>query len=42
MPVCCDAMYGEQREGDQVITAPPRGKGTSLTIRYVLPRGDRA
>lgn len=38
MPACCDAMYAEQRSGDAIVTAPARGKGASLTIRYGLPR----
>ncbi len=38
MPVCCDAIYAEQRSGDVVVSAPPKGKGASLTIRYALPR----
>ena len=38
MPSCCDAMYNEQKSGDEVIARPPKGKGASLTIRYMLPR----
>ena len=39
MPVCCDAMYDEQRAGDICLPeGPPKGKGASLTIRYALPR----
>ena len=38
MPLCCDVMYRERRNGDEVIAAPPKGKGASLTIRYGLPR----
>ena len=38
MPVCCDAMYQEMRAGDQILSAPPKGKGASLTIQYLLPR----
>ena len=38
MPVCCQAMYAEQRPGDEILEKPPKGKGASLTIRYVLPR----
>jgi hypothetical protein len=38
MPVCCDVMYRERRNGDEIITAPPKGKGARLTIRYCLPR----
>lgn len=38
MPTCCDAMYREQRDGDRIVSAPPKGKGASLTIEYMLPR----
>jgi hypothetical protein len=38
MPQCCEAMYGEKRVEDEIIASPPKGKGASLTIRYVLPR----
>jgi 5-methylcytosine-specific restriction protein A len=38
MPVCCEAMYGEKRDGDEIISAPAKGKGAKLTIRYKLPR----
>jgi hypothetical protein len=38
MPLCCDAMYHERQNGDEIIAAPPKGKGARLTIRYSLPR----
>jgi hypothetical protein len=38
MPVCCDAMYDEQRARKSTLLSPPKGKGASLTIRYGLPR----
>ncbi len=38
MPMCCEAMYGEQKPGDEIVSSPPKGKGASLTIRYKLPR----
>jgi len=38
MPSCCGAMYAEQRSGDEVLYAPPKGKGPKLKIRYMLPR----
>jgi 5-methylcytosine-specific restriction protein A len=38
MPSCCDAMYAEQRAGDEILSRPPKGRGASLTIRYKLPR----
>jgi hypothetical protein len=41
MPICCDALYEEQRAGDVVVSRPPKGKGASLTIRYKLPRSTR-
>ena len=40
MPSCCDAMYDEMGAGDvRLPGGPKKGKGASLTIRYVLPRG---
>lgn len=38
MPTCCNVMYEEQRGEDQCLARPPKGKGASLTIRYLLPR----
>lgn len=38
MPMCCEAMYQEHKDGDEVVSRPPKGKGASLTIRYRLPR----
>jgi hypothetical protein len=38
MPICCSVMEAEMRGGDEIVTAPPKGKGASLTIRYKLPR----
>ena len=38
MPVCCDVMYDEMSARDKVLQSPPKGKGSSLTIRYRLPR----
>ncbi|MBI4198593.1 MAG: HNH endonuclease [Chloroflexi bacterium] len=38
LPVCCNVMWQEMREGDEVLERPPKGKGASLTIRYQLPR----
>lgn len=34
MPVCCDVMYSNMQGDDKIISAPPKGKGASLTIRY--------
>lgn len=38
IPLCCKAMYNEKKDGDEVLSAPPKGLGASLTIRYTLPR----
>ena len=38
MPVCCNVMYDEMSARDKVLQSPPKGKGTSLTIRYRFPR----
>ena len=38
MPVCCSVMLKAMRSTDTIISQPPKGKGASLTIRYVLPR----
>jgi hypothetical protein len=38
MPVCCQVMYREQRAGDLVLSAPPKGQGATLSIEYQLPR----
>jgi hypothetical protein len=36
MPVCCAAMRRAMGPRDAIVTAPPRGNGASLTIRYVV------
>ncbi|PSR35436.1 MAG: HNH endonuclease [Sulfobacillus benefaciens] len=38
MPSCCAVMEREMKVHDQILKAPPRGRGASLTIRYMLPR----
>ena len=38
MPVCCEVMRNEMTMGDQIISAPKKGNGASLTISYRLPR----
>lgn len=38
MPSCCDAMYEEMQPGDEIVEAPPQGRGATLVIRYRLPR----
>jgi 5-methylcytosine-specific restriction protein A len=36
MPVCCAVMRQEMRGRDEVVDAPPKGAGASLTIAYSL------
>jgi len=36
MPSCCDVMYSMRKKQDEVLEAPPKGKGASLKIRYFL------
>lgn len=38
MPVCCEVMKRNMKEGDQILYQPPKGQGASLKIRYKLPR----
>ncbi len=38
MASCCQVMLGEMQVGDEILGAPPSGRGPSLTIRYRLPR----
>src|SRR5688572_3297116 len=38
MPTCCDVMRRAMKGGDEIVSAPPKGNGASLTIRYCLPR----
>lgn len=38
MPVCCSAMRGMMKPGDNVLDEPPKGQGANLKIRYFLPR----
>ncbi len=38
MPVCCEVLRSEQKEGDELVYSPADGNGASLTIRYKLPR----
>ncbi|MXY35106.1 MAG: HNH endonuclease [Boseongicola sp. SB0664_bin_43] len=38
MPTCCDVMRGEMTKADELVSAPPKGKGASVVIRYRLPR----
>lgn len=36
MPSCCDAMYDIKKDSDEIISAPTKGKGATLKIRYYL------
>ena len=38
MPICCDILRREAKDGDEIISEPKEGKGASLTIRFKLPR----
>lgn len=38
MATCCDAMHGAMEPGDQIRHSPPKGRSTTLEIRYHLPR----
>lgn len=38
MPSCCQVMLNAMAANDQIISAPPKGKGATLTILYKLPR----
>jgi 5-methylcytosine-specific restriction protein A len=38
MAACCNAMMAAKRNGDTILHIPPKGKGATLTIRYILPR----
>lgn len=36
MATCCKAMYDAMQTRDEIIQAPPKGRGASLTIKYFL------
>ena len=38
MPTCCHTMYREMKHGDRIVSAPPKGKGATVVIRFALPR----
>ena len=38
MPTCCSVMRGEMTSADEMLAAPPKGKGESVVIRYRLPQ----
>jgi hypothetical protein len=33
MPMCCEAMYGAMRPGDEVVEQVSSGKGASVVVR---------
>lgn len=35
-PMCCNAMYNVLNSKDEIIYAPPKGKGSRLKIKYYL------
>jgi hypothetical protein len=42
MPDCCQVMKRLMQDGDTILKSPKKGKGASLVIRYVFPRGNKA
>ncbi|GLK67028.1 hypothetical protein GCM10008179_06660 [Hansschlegelia plantiphila] len=42
MPMCCRAMRAAMEPGDAELSAPPKGDGATLVIRYRLPRSRSA
>jgi hypothetical protein len=36
MPTCCSVMRQKMKPNDQELSAPPKGKGAELRIRYYL------
>jgi 5-methylcytosine-specific restriction protein A len=38
MPICCNVMRSNMKTGDEIISAPPKGDGATLMIRYNFPR----
>lgn len=38
MASCSSVMWAAKRPEDEVLHQPPKGKGASLKIRYLLPR----
>ncbi|MEQ6389226.1 hypothetical protein RZN22_07830 [Bacillaceae bacterium S4-13-58] len=36
MATCCEVMYSMKKPSDEVLYAPPKGKGATLKIRYYL------
>lgn len=38
MPMCCATMKKSMKEQDSIVSAPAKGVGASLTVRFKLPR----
>ena len=38
MPSCNTVMTKNMKPGDTILHQPPKGKGASLEIRYIIPR----
>lgn len=39
MPACCQAMMNEfDGDRDEILESPPKGQGSTLKVRYALPR----
>lgn len=38
LPICCRVVRDNRLAGDKVLSAPPRGEGATLIIRYKFPR----
>ena len=36
MPICCTVMREFMSPGDEIVSAPPKGDGASLEIRYIF------
>lgn len=36
MATCCDVMYSMKKPGDEILNAPAKCNGATLTIRYYL------
>lgn len=36
MPTCCSVMKQKMKPSDQELSAPPKGKGAELKIKYYL------
>lgn len=36
MPSCCTVMYSMMKSQDKILYSPPKGKGATLEIRYII------